>query len=88
MIFHADVSVLGLSLGVTTMKKGEFSRFLLAPQYAYGTMGCPPTIPPSAVILYEVHIIDFFNTGQMDSFVSLSPVGRRQTKCHALFHLT
>ncbi|XP_029352667.1 inactive peptidyl-prolyl cis-trans isomerase FKBP6 isoform X2 [Echeneis naucrates] len=69
-----DLTLLGLELGLLTMKKGEFSRFLFQPQYAYGEMGCPPLIPAAAVILYEVQILDFFNSGQVDDFVSLSPV--------------
>ncbi|XP_014851599.1 inactive peptidyl-prolyl cis-trans isomerase FKBP6 isoform X3 [Poecilia latipinna] len=48
-----DVTLAGLELGLLTMKKGEFSRFLLQPQYAYGEMGCPPFIPAAAAILYE-----------------------------------
>ncbi|XP_029352665.1 inactive peptidyl-prolyl cis-trans isomerase FKBP6 isoform X1 [Echeneis naucrates] len=74
IIVHTDLTLLGLELGLLTMKKGEFSRFLFQPQYAYGEMGCPPLIPAAAVILYEVQILDFFNSGQVDDFVSLSPV--------------
>lgn len=60
------------------MKKGEFSRFLFQPQYAYGNMGCPPFIPAAAVVLYEVQILDFLDSGQVDDFIALSPVGRLQ----------
>uniref|UniRef100_A0A3P8RJR4 peptidylprolyl isomerase n=1 Tax=Amphiprion percula TaxID=161767 RepID=A0A3P8RJR4_AMPPE len=51
------------------MKKGEFCRFLLQPQYAYGDMGCPPLIPAAAVVLYEVHILDYLDSGQVDEFI-------------------
>ncbi|XP_068199419.1 inactive peptidyl-prolyl cis-trans isomerase FKBP6-like [Antennarius striatus] len=68
-----DVTVYGLQMGLLTMRKGEFSRFLFQPQYAYGDMGCPPLIPPAAVVLYEVQLLDFFYTGQMEDFISLSP---------------
>ncbi|XP_040920571.1 inactive peptidyl-prolyl cis-trans isomerase FKBP6 [Toxotes jaculatrix] len=68
-----DVTLAGLELGVLTMQKGEFSRFLFQPQYAYGDMGCPPFIPASAVVLYEVQIVDFLNSGQVDDFIALSP---------------
>ncbi|XP_071335032.1 inactive peptidyl-prolyl cis-trans isomerase FKBP6 isoform X3 [Trachinotus anak] len=67
-----DVTLAGLELGLLTMQKGEFSRFLFQPQYAYGDMGCPPFIPAAAVVLYEVQILDFFNSGQVDDFVALS----------------
>uniref|UniRef100_A0A3Q3SBT5 peptidylprolyl isomerase n=1 Tax=Mastacembelus armatus TaxID=205130 RepID=A0A3Q3SBT5_9TELE len=67
-----DVTLAGLELGLLTMKKGEFSRFLFQPQYAYGEMGCPPIIPAAAMVLYEVQILDFLDSGQVDDFVTLS----------------
>ncbi|CAK6962569.1 inactive peptidyl-prolyl cis-trans isomerase FKBP6 [Scomber scombrus] len=68
-----DVTLAGLELGLLTMKKGEFSRFLFQPQYAYGEMGCPPFIPSSAVVLYEVQILDYLDSGQVDDFIEMSP---------------
>ncbi|XP_078130929.1 inactive peptidyl-prolyl cis-trans isomerase FKBP6 [Sander vitreus] len=73
MIMQTDVTLAGLELGLLTMKKGEFSRFLLQPQYAYGDMGCPPLIPAAAVVLYEVQILDFLDSGQADDFIAMSP---------------
>lgn len=70
------MTLAGLELGLLTMKKGEFSRFLFEPQYAYGDLGCPPLIPAFAVVLYEVHILDFLDSGQVDDFIELSPVRR------------
>ncbi|MEQ2160135.1 hypothetical protein GOODEAATRI_030381 [Goodea atripinnis] len=67
-----DVTLAGLELGLLTMKKGEFSRFLLNPQYAYGEMGCPPFIPAAATVLYEVHILDYLDSGQADAFIAKS----------------
>ncbi|CAL1586221.1 unnamed protein product [Knipowitschia caucasica] len=68
-----DVTLGGLELGLLTMKKQEFSRLLLKPQYAYGEMGCPPLIPPHAVVLYEVHVLDYLDSGQVDDFLTLCP---------------
>lgn len=68
------------------MKKGEFSRFLFEPQYAYGDLGCPPLIPAFSVVLYEVHILDFLDSGQVDDFIAMSQVRRcweRIIKCSA-----
>ncbi|XP_029984515.1 inactive peptidyl-prolyl cis-trans isomerase FKBP6 [Sphaeramia orbicularis] len=67
-----DVTLFGLQLGLLTMKKGEFSRFLFQPDYAYGDLGCPPFIPAAAEVLYEVHIVDYFDSAQMDDFIALS----------------
>lgn len=74
-----DVTLAGLELGLLTMQKGEFSRFLLEPQYAYGAMGCPPFIPPQAQVLYEVHVLDYLDSGQVDEFLTLSPEEQNTT---------
>lgn len=81
MIIHTDVTVTGLELGLLTMKRGEFSRFLFQPQYAYGDMGCPPFIPAAATVLYEVHVLDYLDSAQVDDVTAMSPVGK-------LLHLT
>lgn len=84
VILQTDVTLAGLELGLLTMKKGEFSRFLLQPQYAYGEMGCPPFIPTAAVVLYEVQILDYLDSGQVDDFITMSLVGRLQVLCLVL----
>ncbi|XP_061785224.1 inactive peptidyl-prolyl cis-trans isomerase FKBP6 isoform X1 [Nerophis lumbriciformis] len=71
-----DVTLPGMELGLLTMRKGEFSRFLLHPRYAYGKMGCPPLIPAAAPVLFEIQILDILDSGQVDDFVILSPVWR------------
>ncbi|CAJ1077341.1 inactive peptidyl-prolyl cis-trans isomerase FKBP6 [Xyrichtys novacula] len=68
-----ELTLTGLELGLLTMQKGEFSRFLFQPQYAYGELGCPRLIPGAATVLYEVHVLDFFDSGQVDNFVGMSP---------------
>lgn len=70
-----DVTLTGLNAGLQTMKKGEFSRFLFYPQYAYGEHGCPPRIPAASMVLYEVEVLDFLDSGLVDDFNMLSPVG-------------
>ncbi|KPP68264.1 hypothetical protein Z043_113075 [Scleropages formosus] len=73
MKLGTDVTLPGLEVGLLTMKSGEFSRFLFLPKYAYGDMGCPPLIPPSATLLYEVHLLDFLDSAEVDAFFALSP---------------
>jgi hypothetical protein len=43
----------GWDKGVATMKKGEKSVLVCAPDYAYGAAGSPPTIPPNATLSFE-----------------------------------
>lgn len=73
-LFLADITLIGMEVGVLTMQKGELSRFLYSPAYAYGALGCPPLIPPSATVLFEVEMMDFLDTAVSDSFFVLSPV--------------
>ena len=40
--------IAGWDVAVSTMRKGELSRFLVSPAYAYGELGCPPRIPPNS----------------------------------------
>ncbi|KAM4633745.1 inactive peptidyl-prolyl cis-trans isomerase FKBP6 [Polymixia lowei] len=80
-----DVTLAGLELGLLTMRKGEFSRFLLQPQYAYGEMGCPPLIPPAAVVLYKVQVLDFFDSAQVDNFIALGVEQQNNTPLLTLF---
>ena len=42
-----DSMIEGMVIAIQTMKKGEKSKFLIDPQYAYGELGVPPRIPPS-----------------------------------------
>jgi len=45
--------------GFLDMRKGE-KRTLIAPYWlAYGLKGRPPAIPPEAVIIFEVELLDF-----------------------------
>ncbi|XP_076142577.1 inactive peptidyl-prolyl cis-trans isomerase FKBP6 [Alosa pseudoharengus] len=69
----SDVTLWGLEVGLLTMKKGELAHFLFKPKYAYGDMGCPPLIPSSATVFYEVHVIDFLDSAKVDEFFALSP---------------
>ena len=38
----------GWEVAVKSMRRNERSQFLIAPDYAFGPMGCPPRIPPNA----------------------------------------
>ncbi|XP_059829081.1 inactive peptidyl-prolyl cis-trans isomerase FKBP6 isoform X8 [Hypanus sabinus] len=67
-----DITLPGMELAILTMRKGEFSRFLFKPEYAYGKMGCPPRIPPNATVMFEIDILDFLDTSESDQYFSLS----------------
>lgn len=39
---------------MATMKVGEICRITCKPEYAYGSAGSPPKIPPNATLIFEV----------------------------------
>lgn len=42
-----DSMIEGMAIGIQTMKKGEKSKFVIEPEYAYKKLGVPPRIPSS-----------------------------------------
>lgn len=49
----------GWDQGVATMRKGELCRLICRSDYAYGSSGSPPTIPPGATLIFEVELFDW-----------------------------
>lgn len=41
------------------MKKGEVATFTIAPHYAYGEAGSPPSIPPNATLKFDVELLSW-----------------------------
>lgn len=68
----------GLERGIQTMTKGELSRIMVDPKYAFGEMGVPPRIPANAEILYEVQIIKFIVGKDAVEFEDMAPEDQRQ----------
>ncbi|KAJ3596944.1 hypothetical protein NHX12_003344 [Muraenolepis orangiensis] len=46
-------------IGVASMKIGELCQFICKPEYAYGSAGSPPKIPPNATLVFQVELFDF-----------------------------
>lgn len=44
---------------VAHMRKGEIARITCAPDYAYGSSGQPPKIPPNATLIFEVELLEW-----------------------------
>eukprot|EP00033_Pygsuia_biforma_P000786 GCRY01000917.1.p1 GENE.GCRY01000917.1~~GCRY01000917.1.p1 ORF type:complete len:156 (-),score=18.40 GCRY01000917.1:151-618(-) len=55
----AGLVIKGWDEGVATMKKGERATLVLSPEYGYGPSGAPPRIPPNAVLVFDVELLDF-----------------------------
>ena len=41
------------------MTKGEKAELTISPDFGYGQDGIPGIIPPNAVLIFEVELIDF-----------------------------
>ncbi|XP_060950789.1 peptidyl-prolyl cis-trans isomerase FKBP10 [Limanda limanda] len=53
--------IAGMDQGLVGICVGEKRRVIIPPHLAYGEAGAGNVIPPSAVLVFDVHIIDFHN---------------------------
>ncbi|XP_074308233.1 peptidyl-prolyl cis-trans isomerase FKBP20-1 [Silene latifolia] len=44
-------------IAIRTMKVGEIAKITCKPEYAYGSAGSPPDIPPEATLIFEVELL-------------------------------
>ncbi|KAL0113197.1 hypothetical protein PUN28_012408 [Cardiocondyla obscurior] len=71
----------GLEIGVRTMKKHEISVFLIHPDLAFKSMGCPPRIPPNEEVVFIVHLIDYHDDGYALTYQDLSLQEKQAFNC-------
>lgn len=51
----------GWDKAVSTMRLGEIATLVCGPQYAFGTKGAPPKIPPNATIETRLELVDWMD---------------------------
>ncbi|XP_070572772.1 inactive peptidyl-prolyl cis-trans isomerase FKBP6-like [Ptychodera flava] len=67
----------GFEIAIASMRKGEFSRFLVKPEFAFGKHGCPPRIPGNAQILFEMELISYIDNSLVEDFHKWSKEDQR-----------
>lgn len=53
--------IAGIDKGLQGVCAGEWRRIILPPHLAYGQQGAGKDIPGSAVLVFDIHVIDFHN---------------------------
>lgn len=56
--------VVGLDAALQRMSVGQVCEITVPPLYAYGWMGCPPTVPPRTTLIYQVELLEVDKTNQ------------------------
>ncbi|XP_068161077.1 peptidyl-prolyl cis-trans isomerase FKBP10 [Antennarius striatus] len=70
----------GMDQGLLGVCSGERRRVIIPPHLAYGEQGVGDVIPPSTVLVFDIHVIDFHNPSDaVDVRVTHRPEGCNET---------
>jgi len=61
---HGEVME-GLDVAVQHMSVGQVCEVTIPSLYAYGTTGCPPQVPPRAVLIYKIELLRLTNNSRV-----------------------
>ena len=63
-------TIAGLRYGIVGMRVGGVRRITVSPHLAYGDRGVPGLIPPNAVLIFEVELLDARSAGRDGSYTT------------------
>ena len=58
VVLNLQRTIPGLTEGILMMSVGSRYRFYLPPELAFGEEGIPPMIPPNAVLIFDVQLVN------------------------------
>jgi FKBP-type peptidyl-prolyl cis-trans isomerase len=58
VVLELQRTIPGLTEGIMMMRVGSRYRFYLPPDLAFGEEGIPPMIPPNAVLIFDVQLVN------------------------------
>ena len=70
----------GVGCAIKSMSKREKAEFLIQPEYAFKSMGCPPRIPENAQILAKIELLDFVEEAEAEALLAIDPGERGKAK--------
>jgi len=70
--------IVGLQLGIRSMRKGEIAYFMIDHSYGYGELGCPPRVPGRAQILAKVEVMDFTEESLAEGMLGIAVEERKK----------
>lgn len=69
-----------LDMAVQSMLLNEKAQFLVAPDYAYGVLGCLNRVPPNSEVLFEIELLEIVDIGATLGFEALTPEEKKNFK--------
>jgi len=71
--------LLGVEMGIRTMRMYEKAQFMINHEYALGEMGCPPRVPRRAQFLAIVEVLDFTEETEAEAALAIDEEERNKT---------
>lgn len=71
----------GWEIAIKTMKRNELAKFSIPSEYAYGSRGSPPTIPPDTRLIFIIDLLDWVSGDEEKKPVYRMSIDERISKC-------
>lgn len=76
-LFDEVIMIPGMALAIRTMCSGEEAQFVIDYSLMFGSVGCPPRIPPNADVLMTVKVLNIVDVGDGNAIAGLNAEDRK-----------